>query len=107
MSNQYEQVLRLWGAQKLKEYYDEYDPHPISVVLETVQVGIDFNPGYACCGGRDPDCYCSYAESPSVNVVIHARSATGERLHYQIPGDAFDFFALMRELSDIEIKESE
>jgi hypothetical protein len=100
MSNQYELALRLWGAQKLKEYYRT------QVVPDTVDVRLDFDPGYACCGGRDPDCYCSYWEAPSVNIEITGFSKTGgNMLNYRSNAEDFNFFMLMRELSAIEIEE--
>lgn len=34
------------------------------------RVDVEVNEGYACCGGRDPQCYCSYAESPSAYIGI-------------------------------------
>jgi hypothetical protein len=99
MSKQYETALRAWGAQKLKSYYREaFDP-------ETVDVKLDFDPGYACCGGRDPDCYCSYAESASVNIVISGMTVVGTGLDLRYNAEDFNFFTLMRELSAIETEE--
>lgn len=60
----YQEAIKVWGAQKLESAgYENVD-------TESVQVRFDVSEGYACCGGRDPDCYCSYAESPRFDVVI-------------------------------------
>jgi hypothetical protein len=55
----YEEALKKWGAEKAK--IEDW---------ESVSVDFDWNEGYACCGGSDPDCYCSFAESASFNVVV-------------------------------------
>lgn len=61
----YEKALKVWGANRLSTPHRVIDPIDVTVSME-------FNEGYACCGGTDPNCYCSYAESPSANVVIAA-----------------------------------
>ncbi len=88
---QYEEALKVWGKSKLENYYDNVD-------LESVRVEMDFNEGYACCGGTDPDCYCSFAESPSANVLITGRDDRGAPLRFEISHYAFDFVTILKEI---------
>lgn len=37
-----------------------------------VHITESFSEGYACCGGRDPDCYCSFVEPASHEVIVAA-----------------------------------
>jgi hypothetical protein len=83
---QFEKALKVWGAAKLSN-------DKVTVNPDTVTVMTDFNEGYACCGGSDPDCYCSYAESPSAHVVI----MSGSR-RYEIDLEDFDFATILGEI---------
>ncbi len=56
----YEEALRRWGAGKAR--VEDW---------ENIEVDFDMDPGYACCGGRDEGCYCSFAESASLNVNVY------------------------------------
>lgn len=58
-----DEALQEWGRRKLKERYPGVEHH-------IVNVDVEIDPGYQCCGGSDPHCYCSYAESPSIQVEI-------------------------------------
>ena len=89
----YEDALKKWGALRL-----EASGSDLSVQLESVTVGFDFNAGYSCCGGRDPDCYCSFAESPSANVVISGESTKGNMLQVFISLEDFDFATVLMEI---------
>lgn len=86
----YEDALAKWGKEKLREHY-----RGELTAIDEEQVTVDFNytEGYACCGGRDPDCYCSLAESPSAEVEIRAG-----RYYMTIPVDLFDFSTILREI---------
>ncbi|MFD6636736.1 hypothetical protein ACFWDN_13035 [Micromonospora chalcea] len=96
----YEQALRAWGKAKLEESERRYAP-AIEVDPETVNVGLDFNAGYACCGGRDPDCYCSFAESPSAKVSITGHDKnSGAYYSHDIEAYDFDFAAVLKEIVD-------
>lgn len=97
----YEDALKAWGANKiaLKYNFPQKDINP-----NTVKVNMEFDEGYNCCGGYDPDCFCSFAESPRAEVVI-----TGV-IHYDndyreicasIPIEDFDFATILKELCDI------
>jgi hypothetical protein len=79
---QFEQALKIWGADKIG-----------SVDPDSVKVSMEFDQGYACCGGRDENCYCSYAQSPSANIVI----ISGTRRH-EISADDFDFAEVLSEI---------
>lgn len=79
---QFEQALKVWGAEKLGK-----------VDVDSVKVVMEFDEGYACCGGRDEDCYCSYAQSPSANIVI-----TSGNKRCEISADDFDFAEVLSEI---------
>jgi len=83
---QFEQALRVWGAERLSTKKHTVDPNSVKVEME-------FNEGYACCGGTDPNCYCSYAESPSAHVVI-----TSGKLKSSINVEDFDFAEILGEI---------
>lgn len=84
----YEKALKLWGRKKLAERFPSEKIH-----LDDVQVEMEFYQGYACCGGTDPLCYCSFAESPSALVVIRAGF-----LRYEINANDFDFAKVLSEI---------
>lgn len=85
----YEDALKVWGASKLRESYRSVS----DLRVEDVTVEMDFNQGYACCGGSDPDCYCSFAESPSANVAIRSGKYVTT-----ISADEFDFASILGEI---------
>lgn len=87
----YNDALKVWGASKLREHYRRYNLSDLRV--EDVVVEMDFNQGYACCGGSDPDCYCSLAESPSANVEIRAGKYVTTISHYE-----FNFATILGEI---------
>lgn len=98
----YEEALELWGATKLIQHLNPSKPTKDHKLLRTsdvtnVKVKLVFNEGYACCGGTDPHCYCSFAESPSANVEI---SGLVKGTHYGINIDhySFDFATMIKEL---------
>lgn len=89
---QYEDALKVWGKQKLESAgYKNIDPATVTVIM-------DFNEGYACCGGTNPDCYCSFAESPSANVLIRGTRQTGGEARYEISHWSFDFVKILQEI---------
>lgn len=90
---QYNDALREWGALKLEEYEKD-----VKIERSSVHVELDFKQGYACCGGRDPDCYCSFAESPSANVTIKGVDAKGHRYNREIDHYSFDFATVLKEI---------
>lgn len=98
----YEIALKTWGAKRLaavnKLQMDEI------IDTDTVKVAMNFNEGFSCCGGSNPDCWCSYAESPTADVMI-----TGEKVHEtklgrrfsvycRIDYDDFDFATVLKEI---------
>lgn len=90
----YKEAVELWGKAKLETAYPN-----MSIDPATVYVDFDFQQGFACCGGRDPDCYCSLAESPSANVKIagvDAETYTSRSL--TIPVEDFDFVKILGEI---------
>lgn len=82
----YEKAIKIWGAERLSNVRHTVNP-------DTVTVTMTFNEGYACCGGSDPDCYCSYAESPSAHVVI-----SSGKYREEINVEDFDFVEILGEI---------
>ena len=93
---QYEVALREWGALRLEGLHSRTG---VVVDRSTVSVRFDFDEGYACCGGSDPNCYCSFAESPRAEVVVTGRTVGDERsLHWSLPASDFDFASVLSEI---------
>lgn len=90
----YDQALKHWGRNRLKYLLrgKEY------INVDDVSVNMMFNEGYVCCNGRDPDCYCSFAESPSAEVVITSWNNKGRSLCTRISYDEFDFAEILKEI---------
>lgn len=86
----YDDALKAWGLLKLREWYpkDKIDP-------QSVTVRMNFSEGYACCGGSDPLCYCSFAESPSAEVRVEAWPRT-----WTMSVDDFDFSKVLKEICE-------
>lgn len=85
---QYEDALKKWAADKYRSMYrKEVDP-------STVTVKMEFDPGWNCCGGSDPDCYCSMAESPRAYIEV---KANGNHL-FEISQYEFDFVQILQEI---------
>jgi len=88
----YEEALKAWGAKRLESIRgDTIDP-------ATVRVRMNFREGFACCGGSNPECYCSLAESPSAHVEITGIGADGSMRIATIDYDEFDFAAILGEI---------
>lgn len=90
----YEMALKFWAHSKLQPSLKKNE----TIVLNKIDVGMNFSQGYACCGGRDPDCYCSFAESPSAEVSITAYTNKGRRVEHTIDLDSFDFATVLKEI---------
>jgi hypothetical protein len=58
----YEEALKRWGASQINM--------PKDATWKDVSVTFDWDEGFACCGGTNPGCYCSYARSPSFEVSV-------------------------------------
>lgn len=87
----YEDMVVRWGVAKLSIYSGirgKFDP---------ASVAVDFgvNEGFACCGGSDPDCYCSFAEAPYLKADITYRTLKGG--NGRITVTDLDFANTMRE----------
>lgn len=95
----YDKALREWGARKIEEFH-----RGVSVDRDSVAVELEFDEGYACCGGADPECYCSFAESPSVHILVTGKStAAKSRKTYsrEIDSYAFGFESFLQELLSV------
>ncbi len=97
MAMKYEDALKAWGyailVEKRKDELRLYGHDGTPVDMDRVRVEMDFDEGFSCCGGTDPNCYCSYAQSPSANVAI-----TDGRYRKEIPADEFDFAKVLGEI---------
>ena len=108
----YDEALRRWGLNQLLSRYPD-----VVFDVSTVTVEMDFNEGYACCNGYDPNCYCSFAESPRSEVLVSATVAeewvnpdkmswvgpypVGYVLTWTQQAEDFDFAEMVRELFEI------
>lgn len=103
MSLQYEKALQAWGAKRLAS---KYQIPGLMVAKGSVKVEMDFDEGYACgCGGNDPQCYCSLAESPTARVKITGIGSiyNDDKLHElsaSIDHYEFDFVQVLSEIVD-------
>lgn len=98
----YEEAARRWGIEKLKAY------EGIRPILDETSVTVDFemDPGYNCCGGSDPDCYCSFAESPQLTAVVSYRALGKTRgPKPSITITYIDFAATLREMFELGAEE--
>lgn len=93
----YELALKFWGHSKLEPLLKKNE----TIVLNQIDIGMDFSEGYGCCGGTDPDCYCSLAESPAADVSISAYTSKGRRVEHTISADCFDFVTVLKEIVEV------
>ena len=92
----YDDALKAWGAIRLeREHRHGYGGH---IDRSTVDVQMNFSEGNPCCGGTNPDCYCSMAESPRAEVVITGRNRSGWRYTTTISLEDFDFTKILGEI---------
>lgn len=90
----YEDALKCWGYRKLKS---QLTP-PESILMSDIEVRMVFVKGYNCCGGTDPDCYCSMAESPRADVEIWAKTTQGRNVYTNVDLGDFDFVGTLKEI---------
>lgn len=88
----YNEALKRWGLLRLERAGYQ------TIVPESVSVEMDFSEGYACCGGSNPNCYCSFAESPRAEVVITGVTKVDYPARVTIPLDQFDFATVLAEI---------
>src|SRR6266498_1659553 len=91
----YDAALREWGAQKLESRAYQKNN---KIVRTSVKVEMEFKKGYACCNGSDPDCYCSFAESPSADVIVVGLDVKGRKQTYSMSHSNFNFSEILREI---------
>lgn len=100
----YDEALKEWGRIKLNRVYLDCD-----VSADSVSVEMDFDEGYTCCGGSIPDCYCSFAESPSASMSISGKCVKKNESHSHrhvevvstvIPSHKFDFVTVLKEICE-------
>lgn len=92
----YDLAVKLWGASRLNQRYEGYREG--TFIPDTVTVTFDFNEGYGCCGGSDPECYCSLAESARAEVNIQGKSSDGNYGYSTISFEDFDLATVLREI---------
>jgi hypothetical protein len=91
----YDEAVKVWGAGRLSCWSCR---DTARIDTSTVTVEFDFDEGYACCGGTDPSCYCSFAEAPRADVLICGSCVCGETARSSIGIDSFDFHGILREI---------
>lgn len=91
-----EEAVALWGMRKLNDQAERWGKTGRVTDPSSVSVSFDFSEGYACCGGADPNCYCSMAESPRADVYISSHESGAEDV--QIPVSDFDLGSIVREV---------
>lgn len=82
----YEEAVKLWAAKRLPDMKPD----------DIASVEFEYDEGYACCGGSDPLCYCSYAESPSFNAVAYLKSGGRQKIY--VDSSPWDLDVILREL---------
>lgn len=73
----------------------------MKVKPETVVVATYFNEGFYCCGGSDPDCYCSLAEDPKAEVHISGYDVNYQYRMLTIGFEDFDFAKVLGEILEV------
>lgn len=91
----YDEALKLWGAMKIAQ---NYRLSVEQVKIDTVTVIFEFDEGFECCNGFDPECYCSMATAPSAGVVIWADTDLHGSLKWVLDVSSFDFIEVLNEL---------
>lgn len=95
----YREAVNLWGKRRIEAWVRYHKPKKTVLINpSTVSVDFNFNEGYVCCGGTNPDCYCSYEESPSAEVMIMGRDYNGHQFYRSISFDEFDFVTVLEEI---------
>lgn len=96
----YDDALRAWGKIKLDVAHEgNWRGTKMSAIPESVKVEFEFDEGNPCCGGSDPECYCSLAESPSANVRVSGiDEASGMVMYTSISHWDFDFARILEEI---------
>lgn len=94
----FEDALKVWGAGKLEASHGEIiDPDSVNVITVA-------DPGYNCCGGSDPSCYCSYATGATYGVSIQGSLMGALEDYWPENREVFvslaglDFLTLLREV---------
>lgn len=100
----YEEAVIIWAEQQL-EARRAWGTNDRYSSLDTVsRVDFELDEGYRCCGGRDPDCYCSLAESPSFQAHLHGEYKGKKN---SITLNYIDFSDVLRELFEISQPEDD
>ncbi len=93
----YEDAIKRWGIAKLNDYRPDikgkFDEASVSVSFE-------IDRGYSCCGGSDPNCYCSFAESPSMEAYVLYKDLKGKSGTLEVAH--IDFAETLREMLESE-----
>ena len=90
----YDLALKLWGRYRLNQAgYTNFD-------LDSVTVDMYAEDGWNCCGGSNPDCYCSMVESASAGVEISAKMGKIRR-SLRIESYEFNFSEILQEILEV------
>lgn len=102
----YDEAVKVWGAHRLATAraagWTRRTCKEPAIDPATVIVRFDFDEGFACCGGSDPDCYCSFAQSPSAEVFIEGLCRVCDTTHaHGIDVQDFNFVDVLKEIVDV------
>lgn len=90
----YEDALKCWGYLKIKSQVNDDE----TILMKDIEVRMVFVKGFNCCGGLDPGCCCSMAESPRADVEISATTTKGRYIYHTIDLGDFDFISALKEI---------
>lgn len=109
-----DEALAAWGASKLPTTVTVYGGDylrrtetevAVTVDRDTVYVDFVYDEGFACCGGRNTDCYCSQATAARAEVEIRAAAYDADggehELYVTIPAENFDLHTIVREMVEL------
>lgn len=65
----------------------------------TARIEMEVDEGFPCCGGSDPNCYCSMAVGPSQELVLTGYSDDG--FFRKVLGDGDMFVTILEVLLEI------
>lgn len=90
----YDEAITEWGYRRLRQRYPKGQ-----FERDSIAVSYEWDEGYQCCGGNDPYCCCSLAESPYNYVCVTAKRTDLKQPKVATIVDRYvEFDELVREL---------
>lgn len=73
--------------------------------IVNASIDLETDPGYPCCGGSNPGCYCSFATGPTNDIVLSASDgklpSKGGKRYREVLGSGDDFTRILYLLLEI------